>query len=142
VNLDRIAVRGIRAYGKHGALAGERDDVQPFDLAIELEVDLSAARASDRLADTLDYAAVHARVVELVRETSYALLERLGEEILRTILSDERVHVARVTIAKPNVLDGATPSVTLHAARGRSVSVHVSSHASASASARAGTSRP
>jgi dihydroneopterin aldolase len=115
--LDRIALRGIRAYGRHGALEGERDQAQPFDVELELELDLAAARASDRLADTLDYAALHGRVVSIVQEHSYALLERLGDEILRALLSDERVRSASVTIGKPALLAGATPWVTVRARR-------------------------
>jgi dihydroneopterin aldolase len=114
---DRIAVRGIRAYGRHGALEGERDLPQPFDLDLELELDLTAARASDQLADTLDYAAVHARAVGIVQERSYALLERLGDEIVRALLADPRVLAAGVTIGKPALLAGATPSVTVRMAR-------------------------
>ena len=114
---DIIAVRGIRASGKHGALPGEREREQPFDVDVELECDLTAARASDALADTVDYAAVHARVVAIVRERSFALLERLGEEIARALLDDRRVASVRVTIAKPALLAGATPSVTVAARR-------------------------
>jgi dihydroneopterin aldolase len=117
VNLDTIAVRGIRAYGKHGANPGERDFVQPFDLELELDVDLRAARASDELADTLDYAALHALIVRAVRERSYRLLERLGDVILAEILRDERIAAARLTIAKPMLLAGATPAVTVRARR-------------------------
>jgi hypothetical protein len=45
------------------------------------------------------------------------LLERLGDEILLAVLRDARVAAAAVTIAKPGLLDGATPAVTLRAAR-------------------------
>ena len=114
---DAIAIRGIRAHGKHGALEGERDQEQAFDVDIELELDLSVARKSDALADTVDYAGVHERVVAIVRERSYALLERLGDEIVRELLRDARISAARVTIAKPALLDGATPSVTVTAHR-------------------------
>ncbi len=116
---DSIAIRGIRAYGKHGALPGERDHMQAFDIDVELDLDLTRARASDALGDTLDYALVHQRVVRLVAERSYVLLERLGDEILRALLSDERVAAASVTIAKPRLLAGATPSVRLHARAAR-----------------------
>lgn len=109
--MDSIAVRGIRAYGKHGANPGERDQAQPFDIEVELELDLSRARSSDALADTADYDALHARIVAIVEETSFALLERLGEEILREIKTDERIRAARVLIAKPGILRGATPAV-------------------------------
>jgi dihydroneopterin aldolase len=118
VNADRIEVRGIRAYGRHGANPGERDHAQAFDIDLELEVDLQAARASDDLSDTLDYAALHAEVLELVRTRSYALLERLGDELARALLRDPRVRAASVRIAKPNLLGGATPAVTIRAGRG------------------------
>ncbi len=80
-------------------------------------MDLSQARASDALSDTIDYAAVHARVVAIVRDRSYALLERLGEEIAATLMGDGRVDAARVTVAKPKLLEGATPSVTVRRVR-------------------------
>ena len=114
---DTIALRGIRAYGKHGANPGERDYVQPFDLEIELDVDLSAARSSDALADTIDYADLHARIVRSVRTRSFALLERLGATILDDVMADVRIAAARLSIAKPQLLAGATPTVILRADR-------------------------
>ncbi|MBD5655666.1 MAG: dihydroneopterin aldolase [Candidatus Eremiobacteraeota bacterium] len=117
MNLDIIVLRDVRAYGKHGANAGERDYAQPFDLDLELEVDLSAARASDRLDDTIDYAALHERIVALVRDRSYVLLERLGDEIVADVMRDVRVRAAAVTIAKPKLLAGATPAVRISARR-------------------------
>ncbi len=114
---DAIELAGIRAYGRHGALPRERDRAQPFDLAVRVELDLAAARASDDLADTLDYAAAHARIVAIVEQHSYALLERLADEIARDVLRDPRATAVRVTIAKPHLLGGATPSVTVFAER-------------------------
>lgn len=114
---DTIAVHNIRAYGKHGANAGERDFVQPFDIDIEVGVDLARARAGDDLAETIDYAALREQIVALVRDRSYALLERLGDDILASVMADARVATAAVRIAKPGLLGGATPCVHLHAAR-------------------------
>lgn len=115
---DCIAIRGIRAHGKHGALPGERDREQAFDIDIELELDLSAARASDNLTNTVDYARLHEIVVRAVRERSFALLERLADEITRDVLAaDSRIAVVHVTVAKPQLLDGATPSVTVRTVR-------------------------
>ncbi len=114
---DTIELRDVRAYGRHGADPGEREHVQPFDLRLFVEVDVQSARQSDALTDTLDYAALHARIIEIVATRSYALLERLGEELLRDVMRDARVFAAEVTIAKPQRLGGATPAVTLHATR-------------------------
>lgn len=115
--MDSIELRGIRAFGHHGANPGEKVVAQPFDIDVSVELDLSAARSSDVLADTLDYAALHATIVRLVRERSYDLLERLGADLLEAILADPRVRRARLRIAKPALLAGATPAVILHADR-------------------------
>lgn len=115
--MDRIAVRGMRVFARHGANPGEQDVPQPFDIDCELEIDLSAAAASDALADTYNYAALHAHIGAVMGASRYALLERLGDEIIREIWRDERVRAVALTIAKPGLLGGATPSVTLRRSR-------------------------
>jgi 7,8-dihydroneopterin aldolase/epimerase/oxygenase len=117
LRLDTIELAGIRAFGHHGADPGEKIVAQPFDIDVSFELDLSAARKSDRLADTHDYSKLHEAIVRIVRETSYDLIERLGADLLDAILADTRVQSARVRIAKPNLLAGATPAVILHATR-------------------------
>jgi 7,8-dihydroneopterin aldolase/epimerase/oxygenase len=115
--MDTIELRGIRAWGHHGADPGEQEVAQPLDLDLALEVDVRAARASDALADTIDYAALHASIVRLVARERCALLERLGELILDAVMTDVRIARARIAIAKPRLLAGATPVVTVHRAR-------------------------
>jgi dihydroneopterin aldolase len=110
---DAIALRGIRAWGRHGANAGEQELPQPIDIELVLDFDARAARASDALHDTIDYAAVHQTIVDLVAREHCRLLERLGELILDAVMRDARVAGARVTLAKPGVLGGATPAVTV-----------------------------
>ena len=111
--MDRIALRALRAHGRHGANPGERDSAQPFDVDLEFEIDLRAAQASDALDDTVNYADVHRRLVEIVERESYVLLERLAGRMLDELFSDPRIASAALTIGKPGLLDGATPSVTL-----------------------------
>jgi dihydroneopterin aldolase len=114
---DTIAVRGIRAFGRHGANAGEKNVPQPFDIDVELDVDLDAARRTDRLAETIDYAALHAAIVAIVATSSHDLLERIGQDVLDRIFSDPRVVRAAVSIGKPRLLAGATPIVTVRQTR-------------------------
>jgi len=111
--MDRIALHGVRVLGRHGVTPQERERPQPFDVDVIAEIDVRAAAASDDIDDTLDYAALHARIVTAVESTSYALLERLAVDVLDAVFADHRVARAEVTIAKPRLLDGATPSVTL-----------------------------
>lgn len=117
--MDRITLRGVRAYGKHGVFAHERECVAPFDLDVTIEADLEAAATSDDLHDTLDYATVHRTLVRIVATSSFALLERLAAELADAVLVDERVRAVEVTVAKPGILDGATPAVTLQRKRTR-----------------------
>ena len=114
---DRIAVRGMRFYGHHGANPGERDVAQPFDVDVEIELDLREAAKTDALHDTLDYAALHRLVGQTVASNRFALLERLADQIARMALNDERVAAVTVSVAKPGLLAGATPSVTLRRTR-------------------------
>ncbi|MEO7201310.1 MAG: dihydroneopterin aldolase [Candidatus Tumulicola sp.] len=111
--MGRITLSGIRAYGRHGVFPHERESAAPFDLRVSIDADLTAAAASDDLADTIDYDALHRRLVSIVAETSFALLERLAAALIDAVLEDPRVLSAEVTVAKPDILDGATPAVTL-----------------------------
>jgi FolB domain-containing protein len=119
--MDRITLHGIRALGRHGANPGERDRPQPFAIDITVELDTSAAQRSDALADTIDYAALHARIVNIVANTSFALLERLATALLDAAFEDPRIVRAEITIAKPGILDGATPAVTIARTRNEQI---------------------
>ncbi|MEA2786928.1 MAG: 7,8-dihydroneopterin aldolase/epimerase/oxygenase [Candidatus Eremiobacteraeota bacterium] len=116
--LSEIAITGIRVFGRHGAYGGEKDRPQAFDVALKLHADLALASRSDQLADTIDYAEIHRRVVAIVEQRSFDLLERLGAEILDVAFEDERVRGAEVSIGKPERLSGATATITLRRSRG------------------------
>lgn len=111
--MDRIRLSGIRVHARLGVTANERAAAQPLDVDVTIECDLSAASRSDEFAETIDYARLHARIVAAITGASYALLERLARAILDAVFVEARVVRAEVTVAKPSVLDGATPSVTL-----------------------------
>jgi 7,8-dihydroneopterin aldolase/epimerase/oxygenase len=78
---DRIELRGLRALGIHGVLAEERNRAQPFEVDIDLEVDLRQAGRSDDLTDTIDYGAVAEAVVAAIAGPPANLLETLAERI-------------------------------------------------------------
>jgi 7,8-dihydroneopterin aldolase/epimerase/oxygenase len=111
--MGRITLSGIRAYGRHGVFPHERESAAPFDLNLVIDADLTTASSSDELTDTIDYDALHRRLVSIVAGTSFALLERLAAALIDAVFEDPRVLSAEVTVAKPDILDGATPAVTL-----------------------------
>jgi len=111
--MDVIRIDGIRAFGKHGADPGERDAAQPFDVTVVIESDLATAATSDDLKDAIDYSVLRQTIANIIEGTSFRLIERLAAEIARALLDDARIAYAEITIAKPGILHGATPSVTL-----------------------------
>jgi 7,8-dihydroneopterin aldolase/epimerase/oxygenase len=111
--MDRIAIRGIVAHGRHGVSSSERERTQALRLDVTIDADLARASISDEIADTIDYARMHAEIVEIVEHHSCALLEKLAAVILDRLFADPRVMRAELSIAKPHLLDGATPSITL-----------------------------
>jgi len=78
---DRIELRGLRALGTHGVLPEERDRPQPFEIDIDMEVDLRRAGRSDHLADTIDYGAVAEAAAAAVAGPHVDLLEHLADRI-------------------------------------------------------------
>ncbi|MBM3674244.1 MAG: dihydroneopterin aldolase [Actinobacteria bacterium] len=98
--MGSILISGVRALGVHGVLPEEQTRPQPFEVDVELEVDLEAAGSSDRLDDTVDYAAVSEAIGHVVANEQYQLLERLATRIGEVCGTDERVRSVTVTVRK------------------------------------------
>ena len=100
---DSIELRGIRAVGTHGLLDEERQRAQPFEVDLDLEMDLGPAGASDDLSDTVDYGAVALSAVSVIEGEHADLLERLAHRIaLATVQASggHRVEAVTVTVRK------------------------------------------
>ncbi len=113
---DRIEIRGLRVLGHHGALVGEQDRAQPFEIDLDLEADLGPAAASDDLGHTIDYG----RVVEVTRtcvaKQRFRLLEALAGSIADTVLDLGGVDAVTVSVRKlrpPVAADLASTGVRL-----------------------------
>ncbi len=98
--MGRIMIAGLRELGVHGVLPEEQSRPQPFEVDVELEVDLTRAGESDALDDTVDYAAVSEAVSRVVRSERHQLLERLAARIAEVCRVDERVTGVAVTVRK------------------------------------------
>src|ERR1039457_5315502 len=97
---DRIELRGLRVLGRHGALAGEQDTAQPFEIDLEAEADFGEAALDDDLAKTVDYSLVVEKAMEIVDQRQYRLLETLAGAIATGILEIPAVQAVTVTVRK------------------------------------------
>jgi dihydroneopterin aldolase len=97
---DRIFINALRELGVHGVLPEEQSRPQPFQVDVELGVDLTVPGESDSLDDTVDYAAVAESVRRVVASERYQLLERLAARIAEVCRADDRVSSVVVTVQK------------------------------------------
>jgi len=97
---DEVEIRGLRVLGHHGALEGEQDRAQPFELDIAFAYDMDAAARSDGLTDAVDYGEVTRRAALVVAEQRFALLEALGDAVGRAVLEDDRIVSVMVRLHK------------------------------------------
>ena len=98
--MDRIELRGMSFSGRHGVGAHEREQPQDFKVDVELEADLTAAGASDHLADTVDYRQVRAAARDVIEGAPRSLLEALATAIAERVLALPRVESVSVRITK------------------------------------------
>ena len=100
---DKMILTAIEVYGRHGCSEAEQRRGQVFKVDVEMDVDLAAAGASDKLTDTVDYAAVLSMVEEIVGGEPRNLIEPVAEEIAATILKKyARVEAVKVVLHKPD----------------------------------------
>jgi 7,8-dihydroneopterin aldolase/epimerase/oxygenase len=98
---DRIELRGLRVVAVIGVLPEERERAQPFEVDLDVEADLSAAGASDDLADTIDYGNLVAVAERVVQTVQAQLLERVVHVLADEVLAaDARIAAVTVTVRK------------------------------------------
>lgn len=80
----------------------DRERVVPQAVQFDLEVALPGRKAaqSDQLADTLDYAAIVARIEASLRERRFSLLERVAEHIADLVLREFGAPWVKVSVTK------------------------------------------
>lgn len=101
---DSVFVRGLEFEGNHGYTAAERRGTRRFRVNLVLELSLSAAAASDRIADTVDYWKVSEIVVALGTKSTFKLLEALAGAIgakIQELYPHARVSIELEKLAPP-----------------------------------------
>ncbi|MET1232927.1 MAG: dihydroneopterin aldolase [Candidatus Limnocylindrales bacterium] len=100
---DRIVLSRMRFDGRHGVSDEERATLQPFEVDVELYLDLQPAGTDDDLARTVDYGQVFDLCRDLVEATNFRLLETIAEGIAHEILAAHRVTEVVVRVRKLRV---------------------------------------
>jgi len=119
---DRIVLSNMQFEGTHGVLDEERLAPQPFEVDVELHLDLAPAGQSDDLARTADYRRAFEICRDVIEGPTCQLLETLAERIAARLLAEYRqvgVSEVVVRIRKPAVmLPGELDSAAVEIRRG------------------------
>jgi dihydroneopterin aldolase len=117
---DHVDLVNMRFEGRHGVLEEERARPQPFEVDVEVYLDLGPAGRTDDLAHTVDYRDVFEICRDVVEGPSCRLVEALAERIASRLLaafgpagaSEVVVRVRKPRVPLPGSLDHASVEVT------------------------------
>lgn len=104
INMDRIIINGLSARCVIGVSEEERREKQDVEVNVAVETDIREAAKSDRFADALDYRALKKKIVNLVENSRYTLLESLAEAVAEACLEDKKASGVQVRVEKPSAL--------------------------------------
>lgn len=105
--MDIVFLHGIKAECIIGVWEWERRVKQLLTIDLDMAADIVRAAKTDRLEDTLDYKAVAKRVMGLVAESEYQLVETLAEKIAQLLLNEFDIPWCRVRLNKGGAVRGA-----------------------------------
>ena len=101
---DMILIKDLLIRGIIGIHDWEREKKQDILINIVMEADCRPAGLSDDFKDAVDYRAVTKKVLVLVENSSFFLVEKLAAEIAEICMEDERVEMTRVRVEKPGAV--------------------------------------
>jgi len=103
--MTKIRVKNLLIRTYIGFNPDELINKQDVIINIEIETDIPAsAMEADEPHDILDYKTITKKVITLVQDGQFKLLEVLTKNILDLIMQDEKVTRARVEVDKPHAL--------------------------------------
>jgi dihydroneopterin aldolase len=97
----KVELRGLQVFGHHGVGEDEQRLGQLFLYDVELEV--GARGASDRLAEAVDYTKVAEAIRELSTTRRFNLLEALATAVADLLMERFQPESLRLRIRKPQV---------------------------------------
>jgi dihydroneopterin aldolase len=118
---DTIFINGLVIHAHHGVMEHESKVGQRFIIDLALTIDLDDAARTDRLTNTVSYAAIVDTATKVFSARRYRLVEAAAGAVADAIFADfPRVAALQVTVHKPHAPISAIfadVGVTLHRSR-------------------------
>lgn len=106
---DRIFVTGLSLHAYHGVMRHEAEVGQTFTLDLVVDLDLSPAAQSDKVADTISYDHMVEAASEAFCSRRFRLVEAAAGAVADALLARyPRIERIRVIVHKPHAPIAAT----------------------------------
>ncbi len=102
--MDKIHIKDLLLRTIIGINDEERRNRQDVLINLVLHADLRPAGASDDIDDAVNYRTITKRIIALVENSQFFLVEKMADEIAQICLEDRRVKRVRVQVEKPGAL--------------------------------------
>ncbi len=102
--MDRIFISDLSVRCIIGVDEDERRERQDVLINLSLSADLSEAGRTDRFENAIDYRAIKKKIIGMVEDSSFYLVEALAEAIAGICLQQSGVIEAQVRVEKPAAL--------------------------------------
>lgn len=103
--MDVVFIENFRGQTVIGIDENEQHDPQPVTMNLAIGVPSLRACQTDRIQDTVNYAAVREALHALLRMHNVKLLEALAQSVAQLLIAGFGAHWVRVQIAKPGRFD-------------------------------------
>lgn len=100
--MDKIVIKGLEVFARHGVLKEENALGQKFIISAELFCDTRSAGKSDKLENSVNYSKVCELIKKNMTENTYKLIETAAESIAEQILLDfDKITGVKISVKKP-----------------------------------------
>lgn len=104
--MDKILIKELRLPARVGVYDFEKKTPQPICFNINIHLDLSKAKKSDNLNDTIDYGNIISIIKKIALSKHHQLLEHLGQSIIEACLKKHpKISQLDVELMKPSIID-------------------------------------
>ncbi len=103
--MDKIGIDQLIIEASIGVYEHEKKNKQMVLVSLQLDCDLSLAKYSDQLSDTIDYDQVVATVKKISHAKHYNLVEHFAFNVSKAVLlSQPLIHVCSIRLEKPTAI--------------------------------------
>ncbi|WP_028388246.1 dihydroneopterin aldolase [Legionella fairfieldensis] len=103
--MDSLHIKGLSIATRIGVYAWEQQITQPLLLDITIPADFSTCQ--DKLAHTIDYAALCNRVTDYIESNAFCLIETVAEQVAALIKNEFNINQITIAVSKPHAVKNA-----------------------------------